>query len=271
MSSLQISAPQCWPLNFKKEAQWPIGYGVGLRIKRSSVQIRLWPLRWVLGQGSLLPLSQGEAFTLASISYLAILVKSILKKKKKNETGSVKGEMKSANFGKGKCKLIANFARQWWHHFRLSSASALPIITSISIDHLHGRSVSEWLSSESSYSQDRSRLNTTHKATTLETMGNPSTVHTQCWDQNVTAFTLATMGARYQKDRLLSLDDPPPPSALLHTASPNALANALPAWLEKKKLFVIHKRNSNSNSVTFDSPIYQVCQVKVPTPFPWPP
>ena len=65
-----------------KEAQWPIGYGVGLRIKRSSVRIRSWPLRWVLGQGSLLPLSQGEAFTLASISYLAILVKYILAKKK---------------------------------------------------------------------------------------------------------------------------------------------------------------------------------------------
>ena len=72
------------------EAQWPIGYGVGLRIKRSSVRIRPWPLRWVLGQGSLLPLSQGEAFTLASISYLAILVKYILakKKKKKNATSS---------------------------------------------------------------------------------------------------------------------------------------------------------------------------------------
>ena len=41
---------------------------------------RPWPLRWVLGQGSLLPLSQGEAFTLASISYLAILVKYILAK-----------------------------------------------------------------------------------------------------------------------------------------------------------------------------------------------
>ena len=40
-------------------------------------------MRWVLGQGSLLPLSQGEAFTLASISYLAILVKYILAKKKK--------------------------------------------------------------------------------------------------------------------------------------------------------------------------------------------
>ena len=63
-------------------AQWPIGYGVGLRIKRSSVRIRPWPLRWVLGQGSLLPLSQGETFTLASISYLAILVKYILAKKK---------------------------------------------------------------------------------------------------------------------------------------------------------------------------------------------
>ena len=64
-----------------EEAQWPIGYGVGLRIKRSSVRIRPWPLRWVLGQGSLLPLSQGEAFTLASISYLAILVKIYTGKK----------------------------------------------------------------------------------------------------------------------------------------------------------------------------------------------
>ena len=27
----------------KLEAQWPIGYGVGLRIKRSSVRIRPWP------------------------------------------------------------------------------------------------------------------------------------------------------------------------------------------------------------------------------------
>ena len=27
------------------EAQWQIGYGVGLRIKRSSVRIRPWPLR----------------------------------------------------------------------------------------------------------------------------------------------------------------------------------------------------------------------------------
>ena len=66
-----------------EEAQWPIGYGIGLRIKRSWVRIRPWPLRWVLGQGSLLPLSQGEAFTLDSISYLAILVKYILAKKKK--------------------------------------------------------------------------------------------------------------------------------------------------------------------------------------------
>ena len=32
-------------------------------------------LRWVLGQGSLLPLCQGEAFTSAPISYLAILAK----------------------------------------------------------------------------------------------------------------------------------------------------------------------------------------------------
>ena len=70
--------------------QWPIGYGVGLRIKRSSVRIRPWPLRWVLGQGSLLPLSQGEAFTLASISYLAILVKYILAKKKKKKKNPLK-------------------------------------------------------------------------------------------------------------------------------------------------------------------------------------
>ena len=71
------------------EAQWPIGYGVGLRIKRSSVRIRPWPLRWVLGQGSLLPLSQGEAFTLASISCLAILVKYKLAKKKRYESGEI--------------------------------------------------------------------------------------------------------------------------------------------------------------------------------------
>ena len=70
-----------------REAQWPIGYGVGLRIKRSSVRIRPWPLRWVLGQGSLLPLSQGEAFTLASISYLAILVKYILAKNQEIGSG----------------------------------------------------------------------------------------------------------------------------------------------------------------------------------------
>ena len=29
----------------RREAHWPIGYGVGLRIKRSSVRIRPWPLR----------------------------------------------------------------------------------------------------------------------------------------------------------------------------------------------------------------------------------
>ena len=74
------------------EAQWQIGYGVGLRIKRSSVRIRLWPLRWVLGQGSLLPLSQGEAFTLASISYLAILVKYILARKKTDSQKKKKAE-----------------------------------------------------------------------------------------------------------------------------------------------------------------------------------
>ena len=71
-----------WHTCITHHQQWPIGYGVELRIKRSSVRIRPWPLRWVLGQGSLLPLSQGEAFTLASIGYLAILVKYILAKKK---------------------------------------------------------------------------------------------------------------------------------------------------------------------------------------------
>ena len=71
--------------NLAPNTQWPIGYGIGLRIKRSSVRIRPWPLRWVLGQGSLLQLSQGEAFTLASISYLAILVKYILAKQKKKK------------------------------------------------------------------------------------------------------------------------------------------------------------------------------------------
>ena len=60
------------------EAQWPIGYGVELRIKRSSVRFLPWPLLWVLGQGSLLLLAEGEAFTLASISYLAVIVKYIL-------------------------------------------------------------------------------------------------------------------------------------------------------------------------------------------------
>ena len=83
-SRSQITEEAQWPIGYGvvEEAQCPIGYGVGLRIKRSSVRIRPWPLRWVLGQGSLLPLSQGEAFTLASISYLAILVKYILAKKK---------------------------------------------------------------------------------------------------------------------------------------------------------------------------------------------
>ena len=75
-------------LSNKLEAQWPIGYGVGLRIKRSSVRIRPRPLRWVLGQGSLLPLSQGEAFTLASVSYLAILVKYMLAKKVNSKSTS---------------------------------------------------------------------------------------------------------------------------------------------------------------------------------------
>ena len=86
-SKTVITGPRSWISPTKNtEAQWPIGYGVGLRIKRSSVRIRPWPLRWVFGQGSLLPLSQGEAFKLASISYLAILAKYILAKKKKKRT-----------------------------------------------------------------------------------------------------------------------------------------------------------------------------------------
>ena len=52
----------CVTLSWKAVVKWPIGYGVGLRIKRSSLRIRPWPLRWVLRQGSLLPLSQGEPF-----------------------------------------------------------------------------------------------------------------------------------------------------------------------------------------------------------------
>ena len=63
-----------------------------------------WPLRWVLGQGSLLPLSQGGAFTLASISYLAILVKYILAKKKKKST---------------KLSTVRKFVTlQWWDTLR---------------------------------------------------------------------------------------------------------------------------------------------------------
>ena len=95
------------PLNFVNlgEAQWPIGYGIGLRIKRSSVRIQPWPQRWVLGQGSLLPLSQGEAFTLASISYLAILVKYMLAKKKKK---------KKKNLKKSWWSLIIVVLMFWW-------------------------------------------------------------------------------------------------------------------------------------------------------------
>ena len=55
-------------------------YQVCIQLFTLCYHSRPWPLRWVLGQGSLLPLSQGEAFTLASISYLAILVKYILEK-----------------------------------------------------------------------------------------------------------------------------------------------------------------------------------------------
>ena len=41
----QQTYAECKAANGVVEAQWPIGYGVGLRIKRSSVRIRPWPLR----------------------------------------------------------------------------------------------------------------------------------------------------------------------------------------------------------------------------------
>ena len=55
-----------------------------LVVGQSAASISWKPSR-DMGEGSLLPLSQGEAFTLASISYLAILVKYILAKKKSGE------------------------------------------------------------------------------------------------------------------------------------------------------------------------------------------
>ena len=70
-----------------------------------------WLLRWVLGQGSLLPLSQGEAFTLASISYLAILVKYILakkKKKKKKKTENKASAMYNISSTTHNCCLFQN-------------------------------------------------------------------------------------------------------------------------------------------------------------------
>ena len=83
----------------QKTSAITVSISLGLRIKRSSVRIRQWALRWVLGQGSLLPLSQGEAFTLASISYLAILV-NIYTGKKKNllNVTTVKGNAKNWTF-----------------------------------------------------------------------------------------------------------------------------------------------------------------------------
>ena len=100
-----------------QEAQWPIGYGVGLRIKRSSVRIRPWPMRWVLGQGSLLPLSQGETFTLASISYLAILVKYILAKKKKKKKWVVQCPEWTTPIGFviSRLSLVEKKIRRWYH------------------------------------------------------------------------------------------------------------------------------------------------------------
>ena len=84
------SNPAWWKFHFKN---YNLRGAVANRLRRRTsdqtvlgsnpVRIRPRPLRWVLGQGSSLPLSQEEAFTLASISYLAILVKYILAKKKK--------------------------------------------------------------------------------------------------------------------------------------------------------------------------------------------
>ena len=52
LSMLRFSAASVLKSSDEFKAQWSIGYGVGLRIKRSSVRIRPWLLRWVLGQGS---------------------------------------------------------------------------------------------------------------------------------------------------------------------------------------------------------------------------
>ena len=83
------------------------------RIKWSWVRIRPWPLRWVLGQGSLLSLSQGESFTLASISYLAILVKYILAKKKKNNSYKRSAEFETATTALRQDPLIWVFGHFW--------------------------------------------------------------------------------------------------------------------------------------------------------------
>ena len=68
----------------------------------------------------------------------------------KGETGSVKGETKSANFWQGKvwahrqlCEFLAResvnsspiLARQWWRHFRLSLSLSLSLCISLSLSH----------------------------------------------------------------------------------------------------------------------------------------
>ena len=93
-------------------------------MKRSWVRIRLWWLRWVLGQGSLLPLSQGEAFTLASISYLAILVKYILAKKKSGCISTFRSDLskKWCSFGLQRTSWGMSFERYVLRQYVLRSA-----------------------------------------------------------------------------------------------------------------------------------------------------
>ena len=106
-----------------REAQWPIGYGVGLRIKRSSVRIRPWPLRWVVGQGSLLPLSQ------ASIGYLTILVKYILAKKNK----------KSALFLEVEVRTLSMWMGTVFHSCCRVYLSSFSDSHSLSLTHMHSK------------------------------------------------------------------------------------------------------------------------------------
>ena len=98
--------PQCWSHKIIELRNWWISTKGRSQILTYVLLLRLWRCSGqsvtasdfrsngpqfesgrgrCVGQGSLLPLSQGEAFTLASISCLAILVKYILAKKKKKK------------------------------------------------------------------------------------------------------------------------------------------------------------------------------------------